>query len=900
MRSPLIQPHDLPATIPQAFRAVAAVASDQIVMQMKEGTSYRRHTYRDIEDQVRGLSASLSELGVGSGHRVAIVAENRPEWAIAYLSIITVGATAVPLDIQMPRDLLLSSLTASDSRMVFMSSRTSLLLKDLLSPVSLVNMDVAEASGQLVFQDLVAQGLQKPPVDLTVKPDDVASLLYTSGTTKRPKGVLLTHRNFMTNAKALLGTGLAGPEDNFLLILPLHHAYPFMTAFLVPLLMGARITFLQTLKGPDLLQCLHETEVTMVVGVPQVFAMIRRSIFEEMNRRPTVVRVLTTGLLGLSGLVCRYTGWNLGRLLFVPIHRKFGESLRLLCSGGAKLDQQVMKDLTSVGFSIREGYGLTETSPVIAFSPLVGPKPGSVGPPVADVEVRIVNPDERGIGEVTVRGASVMKGYDRAPAETAEALRDGWFHTGDLGYLDADGFLFLTGRIKELIVTPGGKNILPDEVEAEYQQSQAIAELCIIGVPRDGEEGENLHAVVVPNFDYLRGEKIHDAAGYIKDELNRIAITLPTYKRINGITLIKDPLPRTRLGKIQRHLVIARIKSGDDAVKAMPQFSDSDQELLETETGRVVMDILKGLLPPKKEILLDDHLDLDLGFDSLKRVEFHVAIEGQLGSVPEELIAEVVTVRDVIEKLKGIEKTRHEEAEGQRPWGEILEIPPPPALTEAFLTTPSHVNRLASAMAVGFCKKIFRGGFSLAVTGMEHLPRQGPFLLASNHLSFLDPFILISVVPRSVFSKLYILGWEPYFRSRFRRWVGRVGHVIPVGPQTGLVTVLRTSSAVLRAGKSLLIFPEGERSIDGHLQPFKKGIGVLACELGVPVFPVRIEGSFQAWPPDAKRPHSHPLRVVFGEPILIRSSMTAEWISQGQDPHEAAANVIRDAIIASP
>ena len=253
MRNSLIHPRDLPGTIPQAFRAVAAMASDRIVMQMKEGGSYRRYTYRDIEAQIRGLSAGLSELGYGSGQRIAIVAENRPEWAIAYLSIITVGATAVPLDIQMPRDLLLSSLTTSDSRMVFMSSQTWPLVKDLPSSVSLVNMDVAEASGQLVFQDLVAQGLQKSPVDLTVQPDDVASLLYTSGTTKRPKGVLLTHRNFMTNAKALLGTGLAGPEDNFLAILPLHHAYPFMTAFLVPLMMGARITFLQSLKGPDLL-----------------------------------------------------------------------------------------------------------------------------------------------------------------------------------------------------------------------------------------------------------------------------------------------------------------------------------------------------------------------------------------------------------------------------------------------------------------------------------------------------------------------------------------------------------------------------------------------------------------------------------------------------------------------
>jgi len=898
MQAPLLPPATLPDTIPEAFRALTAVACDRVVMQVKEGEGYRRHTYGEVLEQVHGLSNSLVEHGLRPGNRAAIVAENCPEWVIAYLSILTVGATAVPLDIQMPQEQLLSFLTTSNSRLVFASEKTWESVQDLPPSIKVVSMDPAtKLHHQLSMHDLVTKGQQMPSVDMRVDPDDVASLLYTSGTTKRPKGVLLTHRNFMANAKAIMVEGLAGPEDNFLVMLPLHHAYPFMVAFLVPILLGARITFLQSLKGPDLVQCIQQTGITIAVGVPQIFAMIRRAIYEKIGRRPALGRWLVTLLTGFSNLVRIHTGWNPGRRLFAPIHRGFGPSLRLLCSGGAKLDPQVSKDLGSLGFTIREGYGLTETAPVIAFSPLSRPKKGSVGPPIANVEVRIDNPNEAGVGEVLVRGPNVMKAYDHAPAETAEAIRDGWFHTGDLGYLDSDGYLFLTGRIKELIVTPGGKNILPEELEGEYQKNPAIAELCILGLPRAGEEGEHLHAVVVPNFDYIREQKIHDPAGYIKDELNRVAITLPTYKRISGMNLVKEPLPRTRLGKIQRHLVMARARSEETSVKKpQAQVSETDRQIRRTTIGRVVLDTLAALVSSHRDIRLDDHLDLDLGFDSLKRVEFQAVLESRLGPVTETFMGEVVTVRDVIEKLMALEHVHAGKTEAPTSWHEIFEAPLPPALTKTFLSPLSKVNRLTGNMAMAFFDRLFRMAFKLTVNGIEHLPREGSCILAANHLSFIDPFIVLAAVPRSTFAQLYTLGWEPYFRSRFRRWVARVGHVIPVGPETPLVTVLRTSAALLRSGKSLLIFPEGERSIDGQLQPFKKGIGVLACELNVPVIPVKIEGSFQAWPPDARRPHLYPVTLAFGKGQIFTPSMIKAWTTKGEDPHVSATRSIREAV----
>lgn len=897
MQKLFIPPDNFPDSIPAAFRAITAIAANRIVMQIQEGQGYRHDTYAELLEEVRGLSSSLFEFGLRSGHRISIVAENSPQWVIAYLSILTIGATAVPLDIQMPKEQLVSFIRNSNSQLVFASTQTWPLVQELADTVRLVRIGPATEKHQIVMKDLIAQGKKKPAVTTTANPDDVASLLYTSGTTKKPKGVLLTHRNFMANAKAIMAKELAGPEDNFLVMLPLHHAYPFMVAFLVPLLLGAKITFLQSLKGPDLVQCLRETRITIAVAVPQVFAMIRRAIFDELGRRPMLIRKFLTVLLAFSGFMTMHTRWNIGRIFFAPIHRRFGSSLRLLCSGGAKLDSQIAKDLTSLGFTIREGYGLTETAPVIAFSPLIRPKLGSVGPPLKNVELQIFNPNEKGIGEVVVRGPNVMKQYDNAPAETAEAIRDGWFHTGDLGYLDSDGYLFLTGRIKELIVTSGGKNILPEELEDEYQQSPAIAELCIIGRRQNGEEGEQLHAVVVPNFDFMRVQKIHDAENYIKDALNRVAVTLPPYKRITGLTLIKEPLPRTRLGKIQRHLVNAQARSQETSHKPTCPQSDSDRELRQTDTGQLILKTLAELLPPNREINLGDHLALDLGFDSLKRVEFQVALERQVGNLPEMFMGEIVTVRDAIEKLRGLEHIHSSETVTPQSWHELFEAPLSPTLTQKFLTAPSSANRVIGAAAMSLFEGLFRITFRLTVTGTDQLPKHGPYLIASNHLSFIDPFILLSALPRSVLGQLYTLGWEPYFRSPFRMWIARVGHVIPVGPETPIISILRASASLLRSGKSLLIFPEGERSIDGQLLPFKKGIGVLACELSVPIIPVKIEGSYQAWPPDAPLPHLlHPIKIKIGKSLTITPSMIQTWATKGMDPHVAAAKMIHERV----
>jgi long-chain acyl-CoA synthetase len=887
-----------PLTIPEAIADVCRRFPKRIALQIKQGDTYRQYTYQEVARSADQLSAALRGRGIRPADRIAIVAESGPAWGIMYLGIVAAGGTAVPMDMQLSSQDIAMLLARSGSRMVVLSAGTLPLIKTIPAQLTVITLDSLGQADAISLDELKKEGeggMQHGPM---IHPEHIASLLYTSGTTGEPKGVLLSHRNLISNARALTVSGLAGTDDHFLALLPLHHAYPFMVAFLVPLLLGAQITFLQTLKGPELIRCVHETSITVLIGVPQIFAMMRRAIFEGINRRSAAIRLGVRALLPVFGVVRRWTRLNLGRAVFRAVHHELGPSLRLLASGGARLDPQVGHDLDNLGFALLEGYGLTETAPVVTFNPWSRPKFGSVGVPIPGVEVRIAKPDAHGIGEITVRGPNVMEGYDGDPAATSEALYGGWFHTGDLGYLDREGYLFVTGRIKELIVTAAGNNITPEALEAEYLASSAVGEICLIGTARAREGGEGLHAVVVPNFEYLQTQQISDVRQFIKRELTRIGLTVPPYKRITRLSLVKGPLPRTRLGKIQRYQVPAMLaaeyapREGETTM-----LPEADRALMDTAVARAVLAAIRPLVPERAAIGPDDHLDLDLGMDSLRRVELLSALEVQLGQLPETVVQEAITVRDVIEKLEPLVRGEREGRTAVRSWSEILQAPLPPAVRDAVLACPPLWDRTVFVVARSLLKLVFRGVFGLQVQGRTCLPQGGPILLAANHVSYLDPFVVIAALPLDLCRSLHTMGWQAFFKGAMSAWVGRVARVIPVGLGVPIVTVLQAAAAVLRAGRNLLIFPEGERAVDGTLQGFKKGVGILACELEIPVVPVWIEGTFRVLPVGARWPRVHQITVRFGEPVRITTETIRKWQEQDELPHEAASRRIREALL---
>ena len=827
-----------------------------VFLQMKEETGLKSLTFYKVHERAATIGRYLINMGIHRGDRVAIFAENSPEWCLAYLGIVSIGAVAVPLDAQYGRDEVENLLRDSESRAIFTSKN----LLPLLNNAS-EGLGVRIISFDTPIPD-------SPPAEFpVVSDDDLASLLYTSGTTGVPKGVMLTHENLLSNAEALLKPGVISHDDHVLSVLPLHHAYPFLVCFLMPSLVGGRVTFLNSLKGPEIMKTLREEEVTILVGVPQLYSLIHKGIMARIESLPGWKRLITRLMFIAARELRRSTGLNMGRVIFKKALREFGARLRFFASGGARLDPSVASDMEALGFTILEGYGLTETSPVAAFN-LPGTKRiGSVGRAVGGVDVRIDNPDASGVGEVVIRGPNVMAGYYKNPTATAEAIREGWFHSGDLGYLDSDGFLFITGRTKEVIVLSSGKNIYPEDAENHYLQSPYIKEICVIGIPDPLHPGsfEGIKALLLPNFEKISADGIANITEALRWEVEKLSAALPPYSRASDFGILKGPLPRTNLGKIKRFMA-GEVESA--VVTEELSLSDEEQRLLESNVGRVVLQALSFIT--ERKVSPRSHLEMDLGIDSLGRVELMVALENGLGVPIPPSFSEVTTVRDVI--LRAIEYTGGAgEIEAlKRPvsWSEILRQSPPDNMIDRIRLKRERgvISNAILYLVLWVIYLAARVFLRLEVKGRENIPAEGACIIAPNHASYLDGFI-VGAALRNRFMKLYAVGFRGYFRGAVTSRLARWGHIITIDANSGLSESLQASAYALREDMALIVFPEGGRSVDGRIMPFKKGVGILAGELKVPLIPAYIEGSVDVLPRGAWRPRLKKVRITFEAPL---------------------------------
>ena len=843
--------------ISQAVEEISRKNPKLIPLEM-EGKGY---TYEEILSSSKSIASFLSHKGIQQGDRAAIFLEGRPEWGIVYLGISFLGAVAVPIDIQLSVEEVRNLIQDSGSKAIFISERSSRTLKDAskgLKPIEVITIDTREFFDILTHPHLTSLS----PVSL----DDIASLIYTSGTTGRPKGVMLTHRNLLSNVQSIQKEKIIDESDCVLSILPLHHSYPFMVTFLVPLLAGAKVIYLQSLKGPDILKTMVENGVTVLIGVPQLLAMIRRGMIDEMKRLPFPIHSIIFFLLRICGFLRDRFRINLGRIIFSPIHKRFGKRFRFFVSGGAKLDSQVSQDLEALGFTIIEGYGLTETSPVISFSPLNRIKRGSVGLPLPGVEVKIINPDKVGVGEIAVRGPNVMKGYYRNPEETEKVIKDSWFLTGDLGYIDKDGYIFITGRTKEVIVLSSGKNIYPEEVENHYLQSPFIKEICVFGIEKRPGVTDTLQAVVVPNMDYMREQRISNFHEAVRWEIHDLSSKLPAYKRIMGYEVSQSPLPKTTLGKLKRYVIkdIVLGVAGREEI----EIREEEKEVLKSPTGKLVVASLEGITE-KRPIRLDHNLELDLGIDSLARVELIVALSRAFSvEVPDTFLADVYSVRGLIEKIEAFHKGLGGEVahEVSRKWEEVFKIEPSSKDQKAVGLVQGSLTRLCIVFVMSLLRLIAKIFFRLEVKGVEHIPPP-PYIITPNHASNLDGFLIGIGVPLKSFMNLYFLGFQEYFNNWFTSRFARLAHVIPVDPEMYLKRALHISGYVLKKSKAMCIFPEGGRTYDGNLLSFKKGVGILSKELSVPLVPTLIEGTYEVLPRGAIWPKFRKIKITFGKPI---------------------------------
>jgi long-chain acyl-CoA synthetase len=863
----------------ERFSRSASLFGGRTAVEVQRRDSLESWSYERLRSFAETMAARLAAEGVGPGDRCALLAENDASWCAAFLGMLRLGAVPVPLDTTYTPAQIAKLLSDSDAKLIAVSPR-------FRNELEQIPESVTPARPILVLshdpQPAPANPAALAPA-ATVKPEDPAVILYTSGTTSDPKGVVLTHGNLLCEIDAVLHVISFTDDDAVLGVLPLFHALAQVANLLVPFSVGARVVFLETLNTNDLLRALREREISAFCCVPQFFYLIHERVLEQVARASRPRRLAFRLLLWLAGTLREQLGVNLGPRLFSRVHRALGPRMRVLVTGGSRFDPRIGRDLYRLGFNVLQAYGLTETSGAATVLRAGDRRVDSVGQALPGVELKIVPGEGTGdIGEIAIRGTVVSPGYFRRADTNAEVFRDGWLHTGDLGRLDASGRLYITGRAKEMIVLGSGKNIYPEEIEAHYVRSPYIKELCVMGRSLPGApSAERLHAVVVPDFEVLRERRILNSREILRFEIGNLSTELPGHKRILSYDIVPDDLPRTTTRKLKRFEIERKLgpdgidRSGDARVAHGSRDATDVAWSTDPHVSRVAQ-LLRDAVRDVGAIGPTSNLELDLGLDSMARVELLASLEARFGvSVPDEVAQRLFTVDELVEAVRPSGGDSGEDtAVDFDPWQKLLGniSDDDPVVAPILVERPWFIYLLYAGAKLLYAVAWLLLG--LRVSGREHLPKQGPFLISPNHQSFLDAFLLVSVLPFHAVRDLFYVGASEYFDTPFWAWIARLIHLVPVDPDTNLVRAMRAGAHGLRRGKILILFPEGERSLDSEIKEFKKGAAILSLNVGAPIVPVALDGIHEIWP-RAHRPRWSKLlplsgaraRICFGPPL---------------------------------
>jgi len=814
------------------------------------GENVREISCGEVAAQVTSLAWGLRDWGIAPGETVGLIAPNGPDWVIARLALGTLGAVVVALDDLATTAELKIALDDAVCRRILTSPSHVAALREIDPAYELVVLDAAAPEGATSWTGLF--GGRSDPLP-AFDPAAPAMLVYTSGTTGRPKAFELSSDHLWANVGALRKTGALGAADRVLLPLPLHHVYPFTIGILTVLSCQAVVVFPEEVAGPQILRALAAARVTIVVGVPRLYTALVSGLKAKIAASKAAP--LLHALLALGIWSQRRFGIYAGRVLLASVRKRLGPELRMVVSGGALLQPDVLWTLVGLGLVVRTGYGLAETASIFTGNLPGGERYESQGLPFCG-EIRIVKAEGASEGEIQLFGPSVFAGYRNNPEANKDSFTaDGWFRTGDLGYIDPDGFLYVTGRIKETLVLGGGKKLHPDELEKHYA-GPFIKELAIL------EQDGVLVALVLPDLEAIRAAGLPRVGDVIRVALSEAALTLPSYERLTGYRLVREPLPKTRLGKFQRFRLPAIYQAAATARQAQGELGAEDKALLAGEPAGSVYKLLEKRYAGKP-VGLDANPQLDLGIDSLEWVSLGLVLEQELGvHLDESQAGESLTIRDLLRQAaKGAAvKTPDESAAVIRRWL----APVGPWLR--------GLGRLLLLCNTGLMKGLFR----LRVAGREHLPSEGPFVLIANHESDLDVLMVAAALGRARMRGVYWAGDS--VRLFGKRWLHpllRALNVFPANERRASET-FAVAAEVLRRGGGLIWFPESWRSPDGKLQRFMPGIGQVLSDSRVTVVPAFIEGAYEAMPRTARLPRLKPLSITFGAPERIEAGTPQE------------------------
>lgn len=889
------------------------------------GSDEATYKYGELLRQTRAIAYRLTRENVGFGDRVALIGENHPKWAAAYLGAVYRGAVIVPLDPHGEIETITNFLENSEAKVAFLSAdqtgRFGEIEERLGRRIPAVVWDNASASnGFHAFEDWAATEF---PADFANEPppaknDDLAVLMYTSGTTGTPKGVPLTHANIIAELEGVNRVLRLSDKERILSLLPLFHAYLQIVNLWIATTYGCEVGYLKELTPDELSKAMKTFKPTILTTVPRLWYLFHKKIFDAVKAKPKSVQRLFKAMLATNGILRDTLRINMGRKFFSQVHESFGGNLRIAISAGSRFDEDVAVDFHKLGFTILQGYGLTETSGAATATYEDDNRVGSVGKPMHGAEIKIAEPDKEGVGEVLIKGPMVFSGYYQNPTATSEAFtEDGWFRSGDLGRVDKDGHLYIVGRGKDVIVLPSGKNVHPEDLEVHYLKCPLVAELAILGVEDESESragAEKLAAVVVPDFDYLKQTKVANSKEAIRHDLDSLGRSLPEYQRVRDYIIRAEPLPRTATRKIKRFQLKQEIESGVIAVDAKEaktwELTAADNELLETNTARAVVTAIKQNAKDADLIHPAMNLEIDLGLDSLARAETFAALESAFSiEFDADEAATALTVANVIEIVNNHGGATAENVAVDLNWGKILrEADDDFPEVRAVLRDRPLFAAFAWMVLRGFnlfCRVFMR----LEVKGLENLRSamnrgvedpalripHSAFLVCPNHQSFLDPFVLCSLYPFQLFRNFFHVGASEFFEGRIMRAVAALLNVVPVNPDAELMRAMKAGAIGLKNGKVLNIYPEGERGFDGELHAFKKGAAILATELDLPIVPVAIDGLHKVWPRRSWRIRPAKVKITIGKPFYAKEVAR----SQKSEVRSAAATTSVSALVAS-
>jgi len=554
------------STLKDMLESSARIFADEAAFLVKteEGGPYKPITYKQYYDEVNALGTALINLGL-SGKRVAIISENRYEWTVSYLATVNGTGIVVPLDKELPVGEIKSLLLRAKADAVFYSGSKSSEVESISNELPnlkyLISFDNDQSTDKILsYRDLMKKGFELVKIgdrsflDAEIDREAMSILLFTSGTTDKSKAVMLSHKNICSNLMDMCSMLYIGKDDVFLLILPLHHTYACTCGFLCQIYRGSTIAFCEGLR--HIVKNLKESRTTVILGVPLILEAMYKRIWDQASKDPKMLKKLKLGLK--VSKVLKSIGIDIRKQLFKPIHENFGGAIRLFISGGAAIDPKVVQGFQDFGIHCVQGYGLTECSPIIALNRDVDYRNNAAGLPLPNVEIKIYSPNEEGIGEIIAKGPNIFLGYYENEELTKEVIVNGWFHTGDLGYIDEDNFVYITGRKKNVIVTKNGKNIYPEEIEALLNQSPFIAECVIYGREGGGEGDIEVAAEVYPDMEKvkeaLQNENPTQEQVYklIEDEVHKVNKTLVLYKYVRHITIRETEFEKTTSKKIKR------------------------------------------------------------------------------------------------------------------------------------------------------------------------------------------------------------------------------------------------------------------------------------------------------------------------------------------------------------